>query len=147
MGEALKQRNRSTSPVEEEPQMAHPTHVPLQTLKPIIRLSPRHNGSTLLDSFEIRAVTNQLNKAIQGVNASSPTFTSFMKSPFYSRHLSSIYKENPKTPKRITCSKFGRVHIPSSSTTGTGQASRGFVSRLWQKVKRGLLKNMQRNKR
>ncbi|PQQ20478.1 hypothetical protein Pyn_22277 [Prunus yedoensis var. nudiflora] len=54
-------------PIEKDPQrMITATHDrPPHTLSPIWRLSPRHNGSTLYDSYELRAVTHQLNKAIQ----------------------------------------------------------------------------------
>lgn len=43
------------------------THAQFWTLSPIknLKVSPKHDGSTLYDSFELRAITHQLNKAIQ----------------------------------------------------------------------------------
>ncbi|KDP31321.1 hypothetical protein JCGZ_11697 [Jatropha curcas] len=141
MGEAWKQRDLPASlhiPGEKEKPMTPPAHA----MKPIFRMSPRHNGSTLYDSFELRAVTNQLNKAIQSLNCSSPTLMSYLKSPFYGQRLDSIYKENAKTPKKIMGSQLARRSIDKRASRTAGG---GLMSRLWKKVKQGLLWSKQRN--
>ncbi|EEF47791.1 conserved hypothetical protein [Ricinus communis] len=139
MGEALHQRNLpqslTISREAEAPEIA-----PAHALKPTYRLTPRHNGSTLYDSYEFRAVTEQLNKAMQSLNSSSPTFMSYLKSPFYSHRLDSIYKENSETQKRIMCSRINqRYSDKKASRKGSRVMSGGFASRLWKKIKEGLL--------
>lgn len=121
---------------------AHQPHT--ITASPIWRLSPRHNGSTLYDSFELRAVTQQLNRAIQGSKASSsPHYMHCFNSPFYREGLDRIRKASIKTPKRILCSQVScattRDRKPSTGST------KGFVSRAWNKVKEGFVRNEQRN--
>ncbi|KAJ6977308.1 hypothetical protein NC653_029269 [Populus alba x Populus x berolinensis] len=115
-----------------------PSHVHLQTLKPILRGSPHVSGSILYDSYELRAVTNQLNQAMQGYNG-SPNLLSFLKSPLYSQRLHRIYRQNSKSPKGITYPKLAHVSFDrKASSTCTKSASGSLVSRLWQKVKKGL---------
>lgn len=146
MGEALQQRNLPPSldiSVEEE----KPNPPSTDVHKPILTPSPRCNGSTLYyDSFELRAVTNHLNKAMQSLNTSSPTLISFLKSPFYSHYLDSIHKRNAKTPKMIMGSQFTRRSLDcKASRAGTTAARGGFIRRLWKKVKQGVLRNKQGN--
>ncbi|KAL2461961.1 Uncharacterized protein Adt_45381 [Abeliophyllum distichum] len=98
-------------------------------------LSPiKPNGSNLLDSFELQAVTKQLNRAIRASNglSSSPRSCYLVKSPFYLSRLDRIYKENAKTYKKISCSKrdFGEGQSGKDA-----KGARGFVLLLWNKVK------------
>ncbi|KAM5570871.1 hypothetical protein ABKV19_011491 [Rosa sericea] len=127
------QRSRTTT-------FAHQTRA--LTISPV---SSRHNGSTLYDSFELRAVTQQLHRAIQGSKAStSPLYMHCFNSPLYRESLYRMRKESVKTPKRILCSQV------SCSTTcdrkSSPEPTKGFVSRAWNKVKQGLVRNKQRNK-
>lgn len=148
MGEALKDIKLPDSRdiLVEEPPIIPPTHVHLQTLKPIFRVSPHVSGSTLYDSYELRAVTNQLNQAMQGCNGSQ-NLLSFLKSPFYSQRFDRIYRQNSKSPKGITYPKLAHVSFDrKASTNGTKSASRSLVSRLWQKVKKGLSRTKQTSK-
>ncbi|WCJ35872.1 hypothetical protein M5689_017099 [Euphorbia peplus] len=103
----------------------------------MFRLSPQHNGSTLYDSYELRAVTDQLNRAMQNLNSTSPSFMTYLKSPFYGRRLNRIYKENGKTQKLLfkDCS-----HICDGERTNK---IGGLIRRLWKKVKRGLISHKQ----
>jgi hypothetical protein len=112
--------------------MTTPTHTHFWAVSPILKLSPKHGGSTLYDSFELRAITHQLNKAIQG-----------SKSPFYHQQLDRIriHRENVKTPRRISLSARDNKKM---SMTDTSEGSGGFVTRLWKKVKQGLLRNKQK---
>ncbi|ESW27245.1 hypothetical protein PHAVU_003G185900 [Phaseolus vulgaris] len=121
---------------------------------PTRRLNIEYNGSDLYDSFEFKQMTLQLNKAIQtskassptyqemahklnkaiqGSNASSPSYVFHINSPFYRRHLKRIYKQNTKTPRRISSPK-----VPDKRACTRGPREKGFVTRLWFKVK-GLL--------
>ncbi|KAJ4713155.1 putative ATP-binding cassette sub-family D member 4 [Melia azedarach] len=115
-----------------------------RSTSPFWRLSPRHNGSTLYDSYELQAVTRQINKAMLGSTGfNSPTYLRFMNSPFYRHRLDRIYRENEKTPKRIVCSIVTGATIGRKvSMRGTRPATAGFVTKLWKKVK-GLLRNKQ----
>ncbi|CAJ1944171.1 unnamed protein product [Sphenostylis stenocarpa] len=118
------------------------------------RINIEYNGSDLYDSFEFKQMilqlneaiqtskassptyqemAHKLNKAIQGSNASSPAYVFHINSPFYRRHLKRIYKQNTKTPRRISSPK-----VPDKRACTGGTRERGFVSRLWLKVK-GLL--------
>ncbi|KAI5569006.1 hypothetical protein POPTR_012G066250v4 [Populus trichocarpa] len=148
MGEALKEIKLPDSRdiLVEEPPIIPPTHVHLQTLKPIFRVSPHGSGSTLYDSYELRAVTNQLNQAMQGYNG-APNLLSFLKSPFYSQRLDRTYRQNSKSPKGITYPKLAHVSFDrKASTTGTKSASGSLVSRLWQKVRKELSRTKQTSK-
>ncbi|KAL6318685.1 hypothetical protein AAG906_001158 [Vitis piasezkii] len=115
--------------------------VQFQTRNPIWRLSPWHNGSTLYDSYELKAVTHQLNKAIQQAStaASSSPYVSHLKSPFCRQRLDSIYKQATKTQRRISGGQAPHDRNPSA-----GRA-RGFVTRLWKKLKQGLFRSKQKN--
>ncbi|KAL8514469.1 hypothetical protein ACS0TY_013545 [Phlomoides rotata] len=104
---------------------------------PASRLSPKHNSSNLLDSYELEAVTKQINRAILASNGLSTPRLLQLKSPFYLHRLDKIYKENSKTPKKILSSKKnGRVN----EGTIEGKGTRGFMVRLWKKVKQGFVR-------
>lgn len=124
------------------------THAQFWTLSPIknLKVSPKHDGSTLYDSFELRAITHQLNKAIQASNVSSPPYLCHLKnSPFYRQQLGHIYKKNAKTSRRASSSLPAcAVHDKRMSMADTNEGSGGFVTRLWKKVKQGLLRNKQK---
>lgn len=124
---------------------------------PTKRINFQYNGSDLYDSFEFTQMTKQLNKAmlvsnasspasqemkhkfnkaIHGLNASSPTYAfhlnSHLNSPIY--HLNHICRESNKTPRRIS-----GPQVPVKQACGRGTREKGFVTRLWMKVKNGLL--------
>ncbi|KAK7292178.1 hypothetical protein RIF29_07934 [Crotalaria pallida] len=119
---------------------------------PTRRPNFQYNGSDLYDSFEFRQMTQQLNKAIQtsnasspahhlnkairGSNASSPFYVFQLNSPFYQRQLNRIYRENSTPPPR----RILGPRAPDKQACGIGTTEKGFVTRVWLKVK-GLLKN------
>lgn len=96
--------------------------------RPVWKLSPNPNGSTLYDSFELQAVTKQLNKAIQGSNGPLSPYSCYLKSsPLYRQGLDRIYKEGAKTPRRIT----SRRVVDTASVDAW--CPRRLVIRLWKK--------------
>ncbi|KAL7139348.1 hypothetical protein ABFS83_09G044600 [Erythranthe nasuta] len=110
-------------------------------ITPIWKLSPMHNGgsssssSNLLDSYELQAITKQLNRAIRASNGQSTPRSPRLLSPFYLHRLDRIYKQNSNTSKKISSSKQN-----SKCTTTEVKGTRGFVLRLWNKVKQGFLR-------
>ncbi|KAK8604565.1 hypothetical protein V6N13_099501 [Hibiscus sabdariffa] len=144
MGETSKDRSTQPPPSIKIPKETRPTYTGhLQTLNPITRarLSPRNNGSDLYDSYELRAVTYQLNKAMQRSSCSSPAYLCYLKSPFYSQCLSR------GNTKKVLCSHLTCATIHRNASNRTKGATRGFAAKLWDKVKQGLLRsnnNMQR---
>lgn len=127
-----------------------------EAVTPTRRLNIEYNGSDLYDSFEFKQMTLQLNeaiqtskesspayremthrhklkKAIQGSNGSSPSLVFHLNSPIYRRHLKRLYKESTKAPRRISSPQ-----VPDKPTCVRGTREKGFVTRLWLKVK-GLL--------
>ncbi|CAI9754083.1 unnamed protein product [Fraxinus pennsylvanica] len=92
----------------------------------------RSNGSNLLDSFELQAVTQQLNRAIRASNglSSSPRLCYLVKSPFYLSRMDRIYKENATMSKKISCSKRDLGEALSGKDA---RGARGFVLMLWNK--------------
>ncbi|OMO53188.1 hypothetical protein CCACVL1_28821 [Corchorus capsularis] len=155
MGETSKGRARPPPPPsgkttrrrETRPQLTSPPFSHLQTLNPIARLSPRNNGSTLYDSYELRAVTYQLNKAMQRSSGSSPAYLCYLKSPFYSEKLVRANRENTRAPKRVLCSHLTCATISrNESNNRAKEVTRGFAAKLWNKLKLGLLRSItQRN--
>ncbi|TQD76948.1 hypothetical protein C1H46_037514 [Malus baccata] len=88
-------------PVGKELQTVTATHAHPRMISPVWRLSSSHNGNTVYDSYEFRAVTHQLNKAILSSKASlSPLYMYCFNSPLYRQGLSCIAKRKAKTPKR-----------------------------------------------
>ncbi|KAK7330307.1 hypothetical protein VNO77_24497 [Canavalia gladiata] len=126
-----------------------------EAVAPTRKLNFQYNGSDLYDSFELKQMsfqlneaiqiskasspvyqemTHKLNKAIKGSNASSPGYVFHLNSPFYRRHLNRIYKQSTKTPRRISSPQ-----VPDRRERRRETREKGFVARLWFKVKRGLL--------
>lgn len=124
-----------------------PNYSRLQTSNPISRLSPWNNGSTLYDSFELRAVTFQLNRAMQRPSGSSPAYLCYLKSPFHSQCLDRVNRENPKATKKVLCSHLTCATINrNASNRRTKEVTRGFAAKLWNKVKQGLLRSNNKQK-
>ncbi|KAK7265846.1 hypothetical protein RJT34_33470 [Clitoria ternatea] len=126
-----------------------------EAVAPTRRPNFQYNGSDLYDSFEFKQMTLQLNEAIQtwkgsspsyqemtqkvnkviqGSNASSPAYVFHLNSPFYRRHLNRIYRESTKTPRRISSPQ-----LTDKRACRREIKEQSFVTRLWLKVKRGLL--------
>ncbi|XVF08990.1 hypothetical protein REPUB_Repub07fG0051600 [Reevesia pubescens] len=146
MGETSKEKVRPPPsrkiPRETRLPFSSPTYGHLQTLNPISRLSPRDNGSTLYDSFELRAVTYQLNKAMQRSSGSSPAYLCYLKSPLYSKCLDGVNREYSRAPKRVLCSHLTCATINRNACNRrTKEVTRGFAAKLWNKVKQGLLRS------
>ncbi|CAH1442954.1 unnamed protein product [Lactuca virosa] len=84
--------------------------------------------SNLYDSYEFRAISKQLNRAIKGSNNNSPLspYSFYLKSatPFYSKQVKRICGTTKN--KRVLCLKTQDSSQPRA---------KGFVSRLWAKVK------------
>nr|KYP55460.1 hypothetical protein KK1_001672 [Cajanus cajan] len=76
---------------------------------------------------------HKLNRVIQGSNGSSPSLVFHLNSPFYRRHLKRIYRQSTRAPRRISSPK-----LPDKRACERGTREKGFVTRLWLKVK-GLL--------
>ncbi|PKI47758.1 hypothetical protein CRG98_031891 [Punica granatum] len=119
-------------------QPSSPAQTRFVTISPPWKLSPKHSRSTLYyDSFELRAVARQLNKAIQASNATSP--------PFHRKQLARIHKENGNVPRKISIYWSGRSTLDKKpSTRSTNTLAKGFVARLWKKVRQGWLRNDQK---
>ncbi|KAL0318743.1 UNVERIFIED_CONTAM: hypothetical protein Sradi_0153700 [Sesamum radiatum] len=119
-----------------------PRNPAAHALSPIWRFSPNQNGSNLLDSYELQAVTRQLNRAIRashGLPTSASPSSHLMKSPLYLHCLNKIYRENAKTSKKISRSKLsGGASSGSNNDDATG--TRGFVVRLWKRITRRLVR-------
>ncbi|KZV23281.1 hypothetical protein F511_02182 [Dorcoceras hygrometricum] len=107
---------------------------PAYTLTPIYKLSPNYNGSNLLDSYELKAITRQLNRAIRASHGVWSPRSFYLKSPFHVNRLKQIYKESAR--KKISCPKTSGSE---REITKESKGSRGFMQKLWQKVKRGLI--------
>lgn len=124
-------------------------------VEPTRRHNFQYNGSDLYDSFEFKQMTIQLNEAIENSNASSPAcqemkhklnkavrsssasspaYVFHLNSPFYRHQLNRIYKKSNKKPRRISCPQ-----VADKQACGNGTREKGFVTRLWLKVKKGLL--------
>lgn len=117
------------------------TYFHFQPLTPIWRLSPCNSGSTLYDSYELRAVSHQLNRALQGSQAPPSLYFHPSNSPFhnpYRRCLDHMYRENAKTPKRITGSQLVGETVDAKPSS---QSTRGFIPQLWKKLKRTFLRS------
>ncbi|KAL9684962.1 hypothetical protein QQ045_022406 [Rhodiola kirilowii] len=97
---------------------------------PMWSLSPLHNNgrSTLYDSYELEAVTRQLNKAI--IQASSARLVS---SPLLGLYL----RQNASCSRPTSIMRSKRESLTGESRT-TGAS---FASRLWKKIKQGIFKN------
>ncbi|CAK9147993.1 unnamed protein product [Ilex paraguariensis] len=121
------------NPTEKPPGRAPTTFV----LSPMT-LSSSHNGSNLYDSYELQAVTKQLNRAMQGTNGSLSPYSFYLKSPFYRHRLDRIYRDNTKTHKRISCSGLDNRALDSKAYA---RGMKGFGVWLWKKVKRGFARN------
>ncbi|KAM6593894.1 hypothetical protein CsatA_001597 [Cannabis sativa] len=122
----------------------------IRTMSPMCGLSPNYKGSTLYDSYELHAVVHQLNKAIQGSKAFSPPYIYNPNSPFYRKRHNQIYKENKESSKKLTLSNLSSASILDGSKSrysrGAWVVTRGVMTRLWKKVKQGLLlRNKQSN--
>lgn len=120
----------------EEKQQPHtsPPRTQFISISPIWKLTPRQNQSALYyDSFELRAVARQLNKAIQGSNVSPP--------PFHRRQLDRIHKERNMTRKVLTYQTGCLALDKKPSMKSTNQPTKGFVARLWKKVWKGWFRN------
>ena len=124
-------------------------------VEPTRRHNFQYNGSDLYDSFEFKQMTIQLNeaieksnasspacqemkhklnKAVSGSSASSPAYVFHLNSPFYRHQLNRIYKKSNKKPRRISCPQ-----VADKQACASGTREKGFVTRLWLKVKKGLL--------
>lgn len=104
---------------------------------PIEKANSSCNGSTLLyDSFELQAVTRQLNKAmaIGSTTAFSPTYLSYIKSPFYRQRLNRLHKENSKIPKI----ELQPANFETEDRRNKGKPTAGVVQKLWKTFKQRL---------
>ncbi|KAL5987341.1 hypothetical protein ACLOJK_038506 [Asimina triloba] len=99
---------------------------------PIWRLSPRNKGSTLYDSYELKAVAQQLNYVVQNNQRhASPYSHQIMSSA-----LHNLYKQNA-VPRRV-------IYPPALGRPVAAQNSKSIqriMSRIWKKFKHAFLPN------
>ena len=151
MGEVFNQTDLNTSieiPRDKQSSKSNQNHEQSRTMSPTLRFSPRNNGSTLYDSFELQAVAEQINKAIQGSKMFSSPYLCSLRSPFqaHQQHLERIYSKSIKMPKRISCPRIScKILDDKPGNKGTVGVTRGVVTWMWKKVKRGFSRNRQRN--
>ncbi|XAR49993.1 hypothetical protein NMG60_11004190 [Bertholletia excelsa] len=109
-------------------------------VSPVWKLSPnhKHGGSILYDSFELKAMTKQLNKAILGSNAPISPYSYYLKSAFHRQRLDRIYREGANGAGRISSRRR------DDNVAVDAKCPKGFVARLWKVVKRGLLRSGQK---
>lgn len=126
-------------PRDKQSSKSRKNHDQPRTMNPTLRFSPRNNGSTLYDSFELQAVTEQINKAIQGSKMFSSPYLCSFSSPFYQQRLDRIYRKGTKTPKRISCPRIScKILDDKLSNKGAVGVTRGVVTWMRKKVKQGL---------
>lgn len=115
---------------------------PACILSPLFRFSPRHNGSDLYDSFELQAVAKQLNRALVKASAGSfsPKSSGVLKSPFYTKCLGGVYKQNAKASRRISCSQIRDETVDNKADC---RSTMNIFLRFWNMAKKGF----QRSKR
>ncbi|KAJ0833944.1 hypothetical protein HanRHA438_Chr16g0738261 [Helianthus annuus] len=102
----------------------HPPSIPTTTL-----ISPTTPVSNLYDSYEFRAISKQLNRAIKGSNSPLSPYSFYLKStPFYSKQVRRIC--GPNTRNRVLSTKME-----------DSPRSKGFVWRLWAKVKGSFIRS------
>ncbi|MCE0481166.1 hypothetical protein HAX54_038665 [Datura stramonium] len=113
---------------------------PACIFSPLFRISPRHNGSDLYDSFELQAVAKQLNRALVKASAesSSPTTSAVLNSPFYSKCLGVVYKQNAKASRRISCSQIRNEEVENRADCGSTRIN--IFLRFWNMAKQGFLR-------
>nr|GMC56358.1 hypothetical protein CDL12_08831 [Ipomoea batatas] len=97
-------------------------------LSQTLKHSPRHRSS-LYDSYELQAITKQLNRAING--SPSPT----VRNPAY-QALFCIHKDLAKAPKRISNTKFS---IEASNKNEKVRAC--LVRSLWSRFRKSIVKS------
>lgn len=137
--------NRTEIPREKQSSRSSSNHVESQAMSPVLRFSPKYNGSTLYDSYEFQAVTEQLNKAIQGSKMFSSPYLCSLTSPFYRQRLDRLYRESIKKPKRISHPRISHTaHDDKPSQKGAGEVAKGVVTWLWKKVKHGFMRNTEK---
>ncbi|KAD6119298.1 hypothetical protein E3N88_10569 [Mikania micrantha] len=99
-----------------------PKHPTITTTAAII--SPTTPVSNLYDSYEFRAISKQLNRAIKGSNGPLSPYSCYLRSatPFYSKQVRHMICGS-NTRNGVLCTKEATLR------------SKGFVWRLWAKVK------------
>lgn len=115
---------------------------PAIVLSPIWKLTPgNHSGkrSNLYDSYELQAVTKQLNRAIRGSKSPLSPYSYYMKSsPFCSKRMNCIFGNNATTTKRISGLQLNAATYDLNMNE---KGNRGIVLRLWKKIKYGLTRS------
>ncbi|KAM7267318.1 hypothetical protein ACFE04_009484 [Oxalis oulophora] len=106
------------------------------TVNVLWQLSPRQSGSTLYDSYEFRAMTNHLTKAIQKQATStgnSSTINIYDDQQKADRNW--MYQEKSKrSVKKIMCSDISCVtETDNNNNSFTRRSSKGFAARFWRK--------------
>lgn len=90
--------------------------------------------SNLYDSYEFRAISKQLNRAIKGSNSPLSPYKCYLKSttPFYSKQVRRICGQ--------TSLNSTRNRVLGAKTEESSRA-KGFVWRLWTKVKGSFIRS------
>lgn len=103
---------------------------PAITQSPIWKLTPGNNSSkmsNLYDSYELQAVSKQINRAIRGSKSPLSPYSYYMNlTPYRSRQSSCL------TTKRICYPQLeSKTHNPQLNCKG----NRGILSRIWRRIK------------
>ncbi|GJT13614.1 hypothetical protein Tco_0860656 [Tanacetum coccineum] len=90
--------------------------------------------SNLYDSYEFRAISKQLNRAIKGSNSPLSPYSCYLKSanPFYSNQVRRICGG--------TSLSSSRNRVLGAKTEDSPRA-KGFVWRLWTKLKGSFIRS------
>lgn len=136
MAEISDQRNPPSpiySLVDKELTMTPAPYIYVQATRTPSWLTPSRGGSTLYDSYELKAVTQQLNRTIHHSQVMYSPYATHTKFTYPFRgYLDRVYQENASTPKRITGTGG------ASSTIGDAlnlKGRRKFMPYMWKKLK------------
>lgn len=106
---------------------------PAITQSPIWKLTPGNNSSkmsSLYDSYELQAVSKQINRAIGGSKSPLSPYSYYINlTPYCSKRSSCLTTKRICHP-RLEC----RTHNAQMNCKGNG----GILSRLWKRIKAGL---------
>ncbi|WOH05329.1 hypothetical protein DCAR_0624745 [Daucus carota subsp. sativus] len=103
------------------------------TQSPIWKLTPGNSSSkmsNLYDSYELQAVSKQINRAIRGSKSPLSPYSYYINlTPYCSRRSS-----RPTTKRICYPQSESRTLNPKMNSKGNG----GLFSRLWKRIKSGL---------
>lgn len=106
---------------------------PTITQSPIWKITPGNNSSkmsNLYDSYELQAVSKQINRAIRGSKSPLSPYSYYMNlTPYCSKRSSCLATKRIRYPQLES-----KTHNPKMNSNG----NRGTFSRIWKRIKAGL---------